>query len=68
MQRIQSSVSKFGYMAELRNKINGDVIVGTILREEEIEGKQFWVCSTKERPNSQLLFAKESFTVKRSKI
>lgn len=49
------------------NKINGEVFIGSIINEKEIEGKNFWVFNLKDKPNRQLLLPKEYFTIKRSK-
>lgn len=49
------------------NKINGEVFIGNIINEKEIEGKNFWVFNLKDKPNRQLLLPKEYFTIKRSK-
>lgn len=49
------------------NKINGEVLIGDIINEKEIEGKNFWVFNLKDKPNRQILLPKEYFTIKRSK-
>lgn len=45
---------------KLKNRLNNQVIVGDIINEEEIDGKQFWVIRTNDRV---LKLAKDAYTM-----
>lgn len=45
---------------KLKNKLNGQLIVGDIINEEEIDGKPFWVVKTNGRV---LKLAKDAYSV-----
>ena len=51
----------------LNNKITGDTFHGSIVNEDEIEGRQYWVFHQTNRPNSRLLMAKDSYIITKPK-
>lgn len=51
----------------LRNKFNNETIQGSIINEEEIEGKPFWVMSVPNRP-SRLMLAKDAWALNKGKM
>ena len=51
----------------LFNKITNDTFIGDIVNEDEIEGRQYWVFYSYNRPNSRLLMAKDSHTITKAK-
>lgn len=44
----------------LKNRLNNQLIVGDIINEEEIDGKQFWVIKSN---NRTLKLAKDAYTM-----
>jgi hypothetical protein len=51
----------------LFNKITSDSFIGDIVNEDEIEGRQYWVFYSYNRPKSRLLMAKDSYTITKAK-
>lgn len=51
----------------LNNKITGDTFYGDIVNEDEIEGRQYWVFHSANRPGSRLLMAKDSYIITKAK-
>lgn len=49
---------------QFKNKLNGELVVGDIINEEDIEGKQFWVVLSNKRP---LKIAKDAYTIQGKK-
>ena len=51
----------------LTNKLSNEKIVCDIVDETEIEGRPFWVVNQRNRPDSRLLMAKDSYSVSKIK-
>ena len=52
----------------LVNKLTNETIRGNIVNEKEIEGKQYWVVMTVNRPGSQLVFSKDAWSMQKGKV
>ena len=51
----------------LKNRFNNDTVVGDIVNEKDIDGKQYYVVMVPNRHNAQLSFAKESWSITKGK-
>lgn len=48
----------------INNKITGDTYTGSIVDEDEIEGRKYWVFYSAARPQHRMLLAKEYYTIR----
>lgn len=52
----------------LINRLTNETIRGNIINEKEIEGKQYWVMMTTNRPGAQLIFSKDAWSMQKGKV
>ena len=52
----------------LVNRLTNETIRGNIINEKEIEGKQYWVVIPSNRPNTQLSFSKDAWSMQKGKV
>lgn len=52
----------------LINRLTNESIRGNIVNEKEIEGKQYWVLMPSNRPGSQLVYAKDAWSMQKGKV
>lgn len=67
MQTLRRNTFNVKDNVVLSNKISGDVFVGDIKNEDEIEGRQYWVFYAHNRPGTRLLLAKDSYIITKTK-
>lgn len=51
---------------QLKNIISGEIMRGDVVFETQIDGKNYWVFSSKERP-SVLMYAKDAWSIVKGK-
>jgi hypothetical protein len=61
MKRVQYKIRP---NVVLKNRLNSETVIGDIVGERDIEGKQYWVLSCPDRGGARLSYAKESWSIK----
>lgn len=53
------------YDAQIKNRLNNEIVQGNIVDERSIEGKNFWVMCLSHRPQTRLLYSKDVWLLMR---